>query len=122
MENSIPVLPCAACEVRNLSFSRKNTTTITSYMLALMGFRNKSSTTAEAAPVSEGLLPIVRDRLQEEVFEKSKGKFLCTIDSLGSDFMAFSESSDVPIVTCAILVHSFILLSTLYSNCRKMEQ
>lgn len=50
-------------------------------MLAMMGFRSKSST-AEAAPVSEGLLPIVRDRLQEEVFEKSKGKFLCTIDFL----------------------------------------
>ena len=80
-------------------------------MLAMMGFRSKSST-VEAAPVSEGLLPIVRDRLQEEVFEKSKGKFLCTIDLLGSLswIMAFSESSDVlvVIVPYSLLIHSFI--------------
>jgi hypothetical protein len=75
-------------------------------MLEMMGFRSKSST-VEAAPVSEGLLSIVRDRLQEEVFEKSKGKFLCTIDFwvLYSWHLANLRNSNSH---CAIFVtHSF---------------
>jgi hypothetical protein len=49
--------------------------------------KSKKSNGVEASPAVEGLLSIVEDRLQKEVFEKSSGKVLIVI---------FPRFSDLP--------------------------
>lgn len=63
--------------------------------------KSKKSNGVEASPAVEGLLSIVEDRLQKEVFEKSSGKVLIVIFPRFSDLPENESFFALNVNTCA---------------------